>query len=241
MEIVWGEKAAAWFINASVYTGFHAQLAEILKRHMESDCSLCDLGCGVGLIDFALSRHLRHITCVDISGEALAVLEREAKSRGLHNLSIVHSDAAMIQGSWDYGLMLFFHGQLFDHTHRYLSLFRRKLFYIVHADPLETEKDRHPGRSKCSSVSLIREAIDRHGIQYQLEEYALEYGQPFRSHEEAVDFVQSYRLCPEGTEPDFLKDRLRPARKDQAQYRWYLPHTKRFGMFIIEGGENAQL
>lgn len=239
MEIVWGDKTARWFISAGQFTGYHDKLSELLIKHIEPGHTLCDLGCGIGLIDFALSPYLSHITCVDTSAEALALLRAEASRRGINNITAVKADAADISGMWDYGLMLFFHGKLSDHVHHYLHLFKRRLLYIVHADSLTDEEGRHTERAKCSSISAIREEFKRLNVVYELEEYALEYGQPFESLDEAVDFALSYKLCPQSEVQSFLKDRLEPVQ--EGGFRYYLPHTKRFGMFIIGREENAHI
>ena len=241
MEIIWGEKATRWFVNASEYTAYHSQLGDILKRDMRQGSSLCDLGCGIGLIDFALSDYLRHITCVDTSREALDALQKEAARRGIQNITTCHADAADISGEWDYGLMLFFHGKLSDHFSHYLSLFKDKLFYIVHADPEVTQQDKRPERSKCSSVSVIRQELDQQKITYRLEHHALEYGQPFETYEETIDFVKCYHLCEPGKEDAFLSTRLKPLDRAINGFHYYLPHTKRFGMFIIGRKENAHI
>jgi SAM-dependent methyltransferase len=239
LEIIWGNKAAGWFIKASEYTGYHRHLADILKQHMLPNSTLCDLGCGMGLIDFVLADYLSHITCVDIDKEAIGLLEIERARRGIKNITALHTDAAKLQGSWDYGLMLYFHGKFSDNPSHYLNLFNHKLFYIVHADPLDSQKDTKPERTKCSSVSSIRKELEQAGIAYELEHHALEYGQPFVSVEEAIDFAQTYKICPEGKEEAFLRANLQEA--NTADYQYYLPHTKRFGMFIIGREYNAHL
>lgn len=239
MEIIWGNKAAEWFIAASEYTGYHKRLSEILMRHMLPKSTMCDLGCGMGLIDFALTGYLSHITCVDIDKEAIGLLEAESAKRGIQNITAMHSDAAKIKGAWDYGLMLFFHGKFSDNPSHYLSLVKRKLFYIVHADPLEPQKDTKPERTKCSTVSAIREELEQADIAYQLEHYALEYGQPFVNFEEAIDFVKTYRIYPAGEEKAHLQAKLQQI--DSTDYQYYLPHTKRFGMFIIGREDNAHI
>jgi SAM-dependent methyltransferase len=241
LEIIWGERAARWFVNASEYTGYHRELADILLAFMQPGGTLCDLGCGIGLIDFALADHLKQITCVDISAEALEILEAEAARRRIGNITALRADAATLEGQWDDGLMLFFHGTLTDNIAHFLRLFRRRLFYIVHADPIDPQRDHRPERTKCSSVSAIQGDLDRQRINYQLFHHALEYGQPFGSLEEAIDFTRAYRLCPQGKEEGFLKARLRPAQKTREGYQYYLPHTKRFGMFIIGREDNAHI
>jgi SAM-dependent methyltransferase len=239
LEIFWGNKSADWFISASEYTGYHKHLADILMRHMLPKSTMCDMGCGIGLIDFALADYLSHITCVDIDQGAIELLEAESAKRNLKNITAMNVDAAKMQGAWDYGLMLFFHGKFSDDPSHYLNLFKQKLFYIVHADPIDSKKDNKPERTKCSSVSSIRRELERLGIVYQLEHHALEYGQPFSSFDEAVDFVKTYKICEVGEEESYLRANLQEA--DIMDYRYYLPHTKRFGMFIIGREDNAHI
>ncbi|MDD4081577.1 MAG: hypothetical protein PHP02_09295 [Eubacteriales bacterium] len=200
LQIIWGDKAARRFINAGEYTGYHEQLAELLMLRMQAGSILCDLGCGIGLIVFALSLKLQQIACVDINGEAL---EKEAARCGITNITPLQADAAHISGLWDYGLMLFFHGQPLDNIHHYPGLVRRGLFYIVHADPPDPQQDHKPARTKCSSVSTIKAGLKKHNIAYQLWSTPWSMARPLRALKRPLNSRKPTISAPKGRRGGF--------------------------------------
>ena len=58
---------------------------------ISEDRDMLDIGCGPGLYDIAFSRHLRSVTCVDISGRMIERLRRECRRRGADNVTAVRA------------------------------------------------------------------------------------------------------------------------------------------------------
>lgn len=234
MRINWNAQTARWFEAASEYTGFHEKLAALLLKHIRARDALVDLGCGAGLIDFALSPHIGRISCVDKDQGAVDAVGRGAKARGIHNLELICADANALNGLWDTALAVFF-GGAGTGALRYLPLCREYLIMVVHGD--DADGDYHP--PKCSSVSGMRRALGDAGVSFALSEHTLEYGQPFSNREEALRFVTAYQKNPPGESADQYIDRLlRPGRDG---YPLYLPNAKRFGIFIVGRRENEHI
>lgn len=237
--IQWNEQTADWFDAASRYTGFHQKLSEKLLPHIGKRDSLVDLGCGVGLIDFALSSAISEITCVDESSEALTCLERLASARGVSNVRAIQADAYALEGRWDTVLAVFF-GTFADHLNALLRLCNESVIAIVHADAqgLLGPKEYHP--PKCNTVSQTKKELDAMGIRYTCEEHALEYGQPFASLSEAEVFVKAYSKNPPGVAiQKYLEETL--VETGNAEYPYYLPNRKGFGMFQVRRDDHAFL
>lgn len=110
MHIQWNRQTVRWFENAAEYTGYPKKLAQLLKKYIPEGETLCDLGCGAGLVDFALADHCSAITCVDISPDAVEHVRRKTAARGLENVSALCMDASELTGSWDTVMAIFFGG-----------------------------------------------------------------------------------------------------------------------------------
>lgn len=235
MKIVWNEQSIRWFHNASEYTGYNKKLAEILFRHISRGGSLCDIGCGAGLIDFELAPHLAQITCVDISPEAIDAVERHARRLGLSNISTLCMDASGLEGKWDTVMALFHGGE--DVISKYFHLAKEQLILGAHGTLKGNFGPDGHKVTKCFDVRGIQEYLDGQGIRYSLQELTLEYGQPLTDLSDAEAFVTAYSLPMEKSELDaYLRQRLEKTGDDKFPY--YLPNKKKLGLFVIRRDEN---
>lgn len=236
MKIVWNEQSIRWFHNASEYTGYHQKLAEILRKHIPRGGSLCDIGCGAGLIDFELAPYLARLTCVDISPEAIGAVERHARLRRLNNISTICMDASGLEGEWDTVMALFHGGE--DMILRYLRLARGQLILAAHGTLKGSFAPEGHKVTKRFDVHGIREYLDGQGIRYSLQQLTLEYGQPLTGLADAEAFVTAYSTPMARSELDaYLHQHLERTGDDKFPY--YLPNQKKLGLFVIRRDENA--
>lgn len=236
--IIWNEESNRWLRDASEYTGYNRELSQMLLEYLPTGGTLCDMGCGNGLVDFELAPYFREITCVDISAGAVNAVSERAAELGVKNLTAVRANGETFEGAWDCVTALFHGGpETFD---RYFGKTRDTLLIAVHASrvgDLGPEKYRV---RRCSDVTDMKEYLNEKHVRYLLKETALEYGQPLKSLEEAERFVRTYTLPPEAEElREYLKQNLQETgRKD---FPYYLPKKRRFGLFVIRKSENPNL
>ncbi|MDL2317795.1 class I SAM-dependent methyltransferase [Eubacteriales bacterium OttesenSCG-928-A19] len=233
----WNAQTLRWFEAASEYTHFHENLIDRMLLLMPTRNTVADLGCGAGLVDLSLSRHVKAITCVDQNQEVLTFLERAAAARGISNLHTRCADAFTLQGQWDSVIMLFF-GRIAENPRAFLSLCNENVIAVVRADAYGHlgPKGYHP--AKHNTVQKTAAQLDAQGIRYSLAEDALEYGQPLESHEEAETFVRAYsRGITEDALHAYLQEKL--VKTGEEKYPLYLPNRKAFGIFCIRRDENA--
>lgn len=239
MLIHWNEKTAAWFEAASEYTGFHEKLASLLLSTIPLWGSLVDLGCGVGLIDFALSAHFAEITCIDKSEEALLHLCEMAEARDIRNIRTQCADARTASGTWDAVLMVFF-GRLEEDIRQYLSLCNDRVVAVVHKNAHFEPASGGARNTKCNTVENTAEGLTRLGVRFSVQEHSIEYGQPFSSRQDACDFVTAYKKHPQNSTIDEYLD-ARLIETGDARYPLYLPNMKHFGIFTIRREENENI
>lgn len=235
MRIIWNRQTVDWFRRASEYTGYNRALGEILRTHISSGTTLCDVGCGAGLIDMELASHCRHITCVDIAPGAVEAVKEEAAARGIANLTALCQDGAELDGEWDTVLALFHGGSC--GMGRYFPHARQQLILAVYDHPRGSFGPVHRKRVKHHGAAQVQASLDEMGVVYTVGHYALEYGQPLRSLEEAQTFVQAYCQPMEKWElEEYLHAHLRPTGRAEVPY--YLPKTKEFSLFVVPRAEN---
>lgn len=238
MQIKWNIKTVEWFWRASEYTGFHKNLAGILLPMMPHSRSLCDLGCGAGLIDFALCKKIPEITCIDIEPGAVHFVQRRIQNKNITNMRALCEDMHRLSGVWDTVMMVFVGGGAFD-IQKQLGLCRDKIILVdrggcVH-NPSVGEK---AGRNR-SFLPLI-DRLWETDVRYRFSEYTLEYGQPFADRKEIYEYVSFYHKNPYHTNiNEYIEKNI--VETGEKQYPFYLPYQKHFGVFEISKKENRHL
>jgi SAM-dependent methyltransferase len=238
MHIKWNDQTLRWFEDAAEYTGYSKKLAQILKKYIPEGETLCDLGCGAGLVDFALADHCSAITCVDISPDAIAHVCHKASTQGIDNINTLCTDASELTGSWDNVMAIFFGGsQICDD---YFHLAGKRFVLITNAQRKGNFGPEGHQVIKCSDIATMKAYLDAMGVKYAHEVFALEYGQPFVDREDACAFVRAYTrpMSAEMLEA-YLEEKLEKTGDEKWPY--YLPNRKEFGLFVIGRDEYEKL
>ncbi len=238
MGIVWNEQSARWFREASEYTGYNRELARILLKHIPERTTLCDIGCGSGLIDLELSPFFDKITCVDISEPAVSSLGDMIRDNGIRNIIPLCSDGLRLSGQWD-TVMALFHGGS-DYIPRYLRFARERLIWIAFTDKKERFGPEGAMTERSFSSDGVEEYLKQHGIKYTVEKHSLEHGQPFRSIREAEAFARDHNeSMTEEEAKAYLAGALQETGRED--YPYYLPKKKNFALFVIKKYESPDL
>ena len=225
----WNEQSSGWMVDASAYTGFHKALAQKIIPHLKPDDELCDVGCGLGRLDFELASFVSRIDAIDMSEYAISALNREIERTGVKNISACHGDATTLERSFDIILMSLY-GAI--GTEYYLKHCNRKVIRITGAGNSSGLYPAKHRRTTKNAVPIVQDELARLGISYELELCSFEFGQPLRAWDDAVKFVLSNAPEAEAYEIDeFLNDRIIHTEHDDFPY--YLPYVKELGLFII--------
>lgn len=236
--IRWNDQSIRWFENASEYTGYNKKLAELLLKYIPERGTLCDMGCGAGLIDYELSPYFEQITCVDISPEAIQAVENGAKKRGIRNITTICEDGSAVEGQWDTVIALF-HGGVDAYT-TYFPMVKDRLILVTHGEAIGSFGPKERKLKKCFDVVGFQERMDELGVRYELEFTALEYGQPFETREEAESFVGAYTMPMEQPEMDaYLAAHMQETGDEKFPY--YIPNEKKLGIFVIRREDNENI
>ena len=238
MSIKWNEQSCRWFDAASEYTGYNRRLAEILKKHIPQGESLCDVGCGAGLIDLELASHCSSITCIDIAPDAIDSVRRGAERHEIKNINALCTDASTFQLPHDTVTAFFFGDRQFYES--FFHLAKKRLIVAVHKQRKGKFGPDGYQMLKRSDVDSTREYLDRLGVKYEFEAVSLEYGQPLADLDEARAFVRTYtRPLSDDLLEEYLAKNLQKTNDEKWPY--YLPNLKEFGLFVIRRDENEKL
>lgn len=232
MAFRWTEDKIGWFLDAAGWVEFHGRLAQELLPYLTKEDTLCDLGCGLGVIDLLLAPHVVHITAVDAEPMVIENLAVRARQAGVDNLRAVNADSVDVKERFDIVLMSFFgcKPEMFGH---YMALAQKRLIRVVN---VENSGNLYPGeyrRTKKNLAHEVEQQLDAEGLEYTMLRRSWEFGQPLHSREDGLAYLQS--LAPDAP-PAALADFLDEAAQETGRKNFplYLPNKKDVGIFIIE-------
>ena len=231
MQFMWNEETIQRFIDASEYTGFHRQLADKIRPYLNDNDSFCDIGCGLGRIDLALSPWISHITAADIDSRVIERLKADAAAQGITNINAKILDVSGLDVVFDVVFMSFF-GK--SHSiQQYYKLCRKRMIRVVNAENTGNLYPSHHRRVKKDTIPIVENELYCSGISYKLERLSAEFGQPLKSMEDAESFViQNAPDISAGELHDFLTANIQSTECNDFPY--YLPNKKELGIFIID-------
>lgn len=108
MNFDWNPNTVRWYQDANEYSFFFKNIAGLIAPGLEGYSTLCDIGCGLGLIDLELSKSIKCITCIDINRVAIEALKKSVEDRKITNIKPRVMDCNDIAESWDVIYISFF-------------------------------------------------------------------------------------------------------------------------------------
>jgi hypothetical protein len=230
MTFTWKEDTIRWYRDAEKYTGFFKNVAGVVAPMTAGHSSLCDLGCGLGLIDIALSKHLRRIDCIDKSEAAIASLASDIDSLGITNIYPRVADIDGLNENFDIMLFCFFGSHKLD---SYRPLCKKVISVVSYRDPDALMPEKHRKFEK-NTVDKTEAYLKENGVEYVLTPAQFEFGQPLRSKDDACAFILSH--APDMTKnelDEFLSGKL--IYTGERDFPCYIPRKKRVGIFELPG------
>ncbi|MDR1247310.1 MAG: class I SAM-dependent methyltransferase [Clostridiales Family XIII bacterium] len=245
MDFIWNEKTIDWFKTASAYTGFHSNLASLVRPYIEDCSTICDIGCGLGLIDLELAGYVRDIICIDQNETAIGALNEFIRARGAYNVVARAADVNTLTGERRDAVIMSFFGSSVEAISRFMSFCEKKMVLIVHEKPMPAKRVNAVSlRPKPLGAAEVHGFLTDRGLTFQKLNAVIEFGQPFKSLEDAKDFILVYASSTSeaagARDADGRGERLY---NDMAKllvetgmpnYPLYLPKPKEVAVFIVD-------
>lgn len=228
----WTGQSLQWYINASEYTGFHKRMAEIIAPRISGSDTLLDLGCGPGCIDLHLHGYVGSITAADIEPIALESLRGRCEEAGIRNITTVQADAEQYRQEADVVLMSMYSPKNLFPVCEMAGRYVVRITNESSGEPRPDGKQRSPRNGDTLAAEL-----DALGLKYDLEPHRMEFGQPFASYDDAMEYVRHYRGGLSMDEVNaYLSGRIIMTGEDE--YPLYMPNNRNFWVAYITSGNN---
>lgn len=225
----WTQESIAYMDDACRRTDFHRKLTAELQPYLrETDC-VCDAGCGLGYLSLSLAPYVGAVTAVERDSQALAVLEREVKARGIANVTAVQDDVLAYRPDTRFDAMVFcFFGSIEEILAAAARCCRGTVLAVVRNDARHrfSGKSRGSGRHSYDTACRI---LTEKGINFTTRTASFAFDQPFRSLEAARRFFELY-----GGSEDW---RARLVETGDPEFPWHLPSRRDFGLIVFQAGD----
>lgn len=229
MRMDWNDCTMEAFNKASEYTRFHEIVAEKLKSHVDSTSTLCDMGCGLALVNIYLSKYVKNITCVDVNEKVIDYAKKNAEKKKVDNIKFLISDFKDIEEFFDAILISFFSYEDVE----YFSKHCNKLIIIVNnSDNTHIPvSDKKHEIVNLHTAENLKKLLDQKKLKYSVETMNLQFGQPFEDEDEIRAYADGYNKS--GEKDKIFEHLMQNVQKGEG-VAYYLPHHKRISIFVVE-------
>ena len=227
MSIRWNDLSIKAFKEASDYTNFHKNLSRYIKPLLGDCKTLCDMGCGLGLVDIYLKEDVDKIICVDMDKNAITYLQNEIERKNIENIKCYLEDYKKIEGFFDVILSSFFDYEEIEffskHCKRLIVIINNRVSSHIFSSKRKVLEE--------NSSLKFEKMLKSKNLNYKLEKYDLEFGQPFSSDKEIEDYAKLY---DEGNEYEEIYTYIMNNIKKDEKVVYYLPYRKNFSIFTVD-------
>lgn len=195
----WSPEVIRYLHTAADRSRYYTDLARELGAFLHPEDRVCDAGCGLGLLSRALLPYCGHVTAIDRSPAAIADLTARGHDPRLTALT---GDIRDLPPQKPYDAMVFC---LFGGTEEILDIAARQCggtALVVRRD-FRQHQFSSGVRMAGHTAADMEQELRRRRLTCTLRRFTLEFGQPFRSVEDALAFFRLYSrdgtgACPAG-------------------------------------------
>jgi len=245
MEFVWTEKNINWFFNAGNTTNFYRRIADVVIPHIKEATTVLDVGCGLGHLasEFAITGY--KVTCLDSSETAISVVKDRIQNESMSNIRTVHSTYELYSNDreFDVTCICYVMGLLRrEIIENVLNRTRKYVVIVLPSEEIKNDFSIHDFYRKnnigveslrqtcCKDAFRLLESIKMPYKAYMVE---AEFGQPFYSFDEGLEFFRYYYPVLREKHKEFeiwLKNKLQKYNNKG----YYMPSIRKSTVLILD-------
>ena len=226
---LWEQDMIFFMRNASEYGDYNRRLTEKMLPWLSADMHICDAGSGLGYLSLTLAPFVGKVTAVERNPDAAAVLSENCQKLGISNVTSRCGAIAGVVPEAPYDAMVFC---FFGRRQEILKTAKKQCHGDVFVFTRNYDRHRFSAgihRSGFEGFPEFSEELVRLEVPFHKETFALEFGQPFRSQEEAHRFFLLYSKDQnkDVLTPEFIRSQLTQTGRED--FPLYMPHQKHMG------------
>ena len=227
----WQPDMVRFMVDASEYGDYYQQLTKKMRPWLRTDMHVCDAGSGLGYLSLAMAPYVKQVTAVERHPDAAGVLTENCRKLGIGNVfsKCGSIDESLPEEKYDAMVFCFFGG-----IRQTLELAKQQ----CRGDVFVFTRNYNNHRFSAGSLPTgwdgfpqFKSLLEEQGIPFHLETFAPEFGQPFRTLEEARLFYELYSndRDPSQLTDEFLRDKL--VETGREDFPLYSPHQRNIAFF----------
>ena len=221
----WTPEMIRFLEDAAGKTEYYRKLAERLAALLPNDARICDVGCGLGHLAELLCDSFASVTAIDSSRLAIDAFQRRLGTHVPENLHILCEDAFTLPPETKFDAMVFCY---FGSLPEILRVARQNCagsVVIIRRNDTRHRFDlgRHP-RLRATAADTVQTLLEM-GVECRAEALRLEFGQPLRSKEDALQFFRLYLRDPAQT-VDWETVAPKLVETGDTAFPYYFPQSK---------------
>lgn len=232
MMFNWERDMVRFMRDASEYSDYYSRMAEFIKEKISPTDSLCDAGCGLGYFAKAVAPYCKSITAMDISPNAIAVAQELAKNTPNMQAFVADVESYTPEEKFDVVTYGFFGRN--DEILRFAKRTCKGKAIVIKRNWKNHRFSIGEKPMQHNTLPEMEQCLNELGIPYKKETLLLEFGQPFRSEEDAVKFFRIYSRDENPESITFEDIAQRITEINDGVYKLYLPQQKNLGILTFD-------
>lgn len=233
----WKPDMIRFMQDASARTDYYRLLAQQIAARVPSEAHVCDMGCGLGHLAMELAKRFRAVTAIDLSPAAIEAFRKRLEADVPPNLTILCQDAFTLPERTRFDAAVFCYFGSLEEILRLAKAYCTGTVVVVRRNTHRHRFDLDGTARSIASAAEVERTLAQRGVPFIRQEFEPEFGQPFRSVEDAALFFRTYRRG----DPDAPVDTaqilplLQPT--NDPAFPYYLPHEKKLVLFSFSAAD----
>lgn len=228
---LWTDDMIHFMYDASNYCNYHKSLAKKISKFLTKNDNILDAGCGIGSLSDELSLYVNSVTAVDINDNVINFFIKHMKNQvetfccDLHNYKFNNK----------FDTIIFNYFGKVENILKISKNYCKRNIVIVSRNTDKPGFSFEDNQTRNHHKSLYK-YLDENGINYTKLPYEIEFGQPFRTIDDAIKFFNLYRSTESN---EITKNQIenKLISIDNDEYKYYYPHKKKIVIINIDMGE----
>lgn len=227
----WSQESSRWYEEAYLYSDYHKILADKICAAVPADAACCEIACGNGSLARAVAPKIGHYTANDIDPNAMEWLRNKVAEESLDNLEVVEGNWKDVLADRKFDAVIF---SFFDAVLKDWDLLKniasKKVLIIVPRERKNIMTNRfNKGKHFPESYERLIEYFEENDISYEAEPLDLEFGQPFYSKTDALEYIEYYYQLTGTEAEEFMEEKF-----EKTDFGWYFPKLKKIGFIAAD-------
>ena len=239
----WNNQSIKWHLTSESHTTFYKNVMEELIPFTENCKTFLDIGCGIGTYSIEFAVKGLEVTAIDKSPVVVECVSSRAKHMKLNNLNVLNTTFEDFSFKDNYDIIFVSYMMGLVNESNVESILQNINNHLILIMPFNKIKDDFSINELYTELGLelknleqlnylqTTQFLEEKNIKYDIRIINAEFGQPFSTFKEALQFIYHYFNLP--AEKKFEVAQWLNKKIIKLNNMFYLPNNKKGAIIII--------